>query len=91
MVNYLIASNIIFFLATIFSGGFTLSNLLRWGAKFGPLIANGEWQRLLICIFLHGNLWHLFSLICAYYLDVWQKKYMDIASSLHLHRLRTEW
>ncbi|MDI9607730.1 MAG: rhomboid family intramembrane serine protease [Atribacterota bacterium] len=69
MVNYLIASNIIFFLATIFSGGFTLSNLLRWGAKFGPLIANGEWQRLLICIFLHGNLWHLFfNLYALYYL-----------------------
>ncbi len=69
MVNYIIAFNILFFLATIFSGGFTLSNLLRWGAKFGPLIASGEWQRLLICIFLHGNLWHLFfNLYALYYL-----------------------
>ncbi len=69
MVNYIIVFNILFFLATIFSGGFTLSNLLRWGAKFGPLIASGEWQRLLICIFLHGNIWHLFfNLYALYYL-----------------------
>jgi len=59
MVNYLILFNFIFFLATILSGGFTVSNLLRLGAKYGPLIAYGEWQRLVICIFLHGNLWHL--------------------------------
>jgi len=69
MVNYIIAFNILFFLATILSGGFTLSNLLRWGAKFGPLVAHGEWQRLLICIFLHGNIWHLFfNLYALYYL-----------------------
>ncbi len=60
MIAYLIALNFLFFLATVLSGGFSLPNLLRWGAKFGPLIAGGEWQRLLICIFLHGNLWHLF-------------------------------
>ncbi len=59
MLQYLIALNLLFFLATVISGGFSLSNLLRWGAKFGPLIAHGEWQRLLLCIFLHGNLWHL--------------------------------
>lgn len=59
MVNYLILFNLIFFLATVLSGGFTISNLLRLGAKYGPLVAYGEWQRLIICIFLHGNLWHL--------------------------------
>ncbi len=69
MVNYIIAFNVLFFLATVVTGGFSLSNLLRWGAKFGPLIAHGEWQRLLICIFLHGNLWHLlFNLYALYYL-----------------------
>jgi membrane associated rhomboid family serine protease len=60
MLQYLIVFNLLFFLATVVSGGFSLSNLLRWGAKFGPLIAHGEWQRLILCIFLHGNLWHLF-------------------------------
>lgn len=60
MYIYIIVLNGVFFLATVASGGFTLSNLIRLGAKFGPLIAAGEWQRLLISIFLHGNLLHLF-------------------------------
>lgn len=60
MLYPVIVFNLVFFVATVASGGFTLSNLLRLGAKYGPLIASGEWQRLLICIFLHGNVWHLF-------------------------------
>lgn len=60
MLYLVIVFNLVFFVATVASGGFTLSNLLRLGAKYGPLIASGEWQRLLICIFLHGNVWHLF-------------------------------
>jgi len=60
MLYPVIVFNLVFFVATVASGGFTLPNLLRLGAKYGPLIASGEWQRLLICIFLHGNVWHLF-------------------------------
>ncbi len=60
MLYPIIVFNLVFFVATVASGGFTLSNLLRLGAKYGPLIAAGEWQRLLICVFLHGNVWHLF-------------------------------
>jgi len=69
MVLYIIVLNLVFFLATVLSGGFTLPNLIRLGAKFGPLIAAGEWQRLLISIFLHGNLMHLFfNTYALYYL-----------------------
>ncbi|MBC7217122.1 MAG: rhomboid family intramembrane serine protease [Candidatus Caldatribacterium sp.] len=60
MLYPIIVFNLVFFVATVASGGFTLSNLLRLGAKYGPLVASGEWQRLLISIFLHGNVWHLF-------------------------------
>ena len=60
MVFFLILLNLVFFLATIVSGGFSLPILLRLGAKYGPLIVSGEWQRLLLCIFLHGSVWHLF-------------------------------
>ncbi|MCS7241908.1 rhomboid family intramembrane serine protease [Candidatus Caldatribacterium sp.] len=60
MLYPVVVFNLVFFIATVASGGFTLSNLLRLGAKYGPLIASGEWQRLIICIFLHGNVWHLF-------------------------------
>jgi len=60
MVIFLILLNVVFFLATVISGGFSLPILLSLGAKYGPLIVSGEWQRLLLCIFLHGSLWHLF-------------------------------
>jgi rhomboid protease GluP len=33
--------------------------LLRFGAKYGALVALGEWWRLITPIFLHGNLMHL--------------------------------
>lgn len=67
MVIFLILLNVVFFLATVINGGFSLPILLRLGAKYGPLIATGEWQRLLLCIFLHGSLWHLFFNMYALY------------------------
>lgn len=34
--------------------------LLRWGAKFGPYVWEGEYWRVLTAVFLHGGLIHLF-------------------------------
>src|SRR5262249_35660496 len=33
--------------------------LVRFGAKWGPLIAEGEWWRYVTAGFLHGGLWHI--------------------------------
>ncbi|HSV31029.1 MAG TPA: rhomboid family intramembrane serine protease [Atribacteraceae bacterium] len=69
MFKYIIVINGLFFLATIASGGFATPNLIELGAKHGPRIAAGEWQRLLISIFLHGSLWHLlFNSYALFYL-----------------------
>jgi len=62
--------NIIIFIIMVIAGlgsfslnynilSFKESDLLNWGAYFKPSIINGEWWRLLTCIFLHGGLMHL--------------------------------
>ena len=38
---------------------FSASDLMQWGANFGPAVAEGEWWRLFTSTFLHGGLMHL--------------------------------
>ena len=38
---------------------FPSRTLLRWGAQFGPAVANGEWWRLLSAMWLHAHPLHL--------------------------------
>jgi len=61
----LVAANIVMFLIVaaqdrhIFS--LDTDTLLRWGAIYGPDVAQGEWWRLMTGVFLHGGAFHLVS------------------------------
>jgi rhomboid protease GluP len=49
----------LFFLGILATGGSNTQNLLNWGAKYGPYIAEGEYWRLFMPMFLHVGLFHM--------------------------------
>ncbi|MEC9485532.1 MAG: rhomboid family intramembrane serine protease [Candidatus Izemoplasma sp.] len=56
----LIGINIIMFIITIVTGGFTTTNFIKLGAILPPLVTEGgEYYRLLTAMFLHGSTFHL--------------------------------
>ena len=58
----LLALNVVVWAGLEISGGSTsIPNLLRWGAKFGPAIADGEYWRLFTPMFLHIGIPHLLT------------------------------
>ncbi|MFD2637442.1 rhomboid family intramembrane serine protease [Piscibacillus salipiscarius] len=74
----LLVINIIIFMFVENSGGSTnVENLVKWGAKFNPFIAQGEYWRIITSMFLHIGLIHLLmNMIALYYLgEVTEKIY----------------
>ena len=58
----IIAVNAALWIALEVSGGSGDSrNLVRWGAKYGPGILDGEWWRLIVPVFLHVGFFHLLA------------------------------
>lgn len=64
-----IALNVIVFLAVEFTGGSSdLEHMVSWGAAYAPLITeNGEYYRLISCMFLHFGMEHLVNNMLALY------------------------
>ncbi|MBB6239760.1 membrane associated rhomboid family serine protease [Pedobacter sp. AK013] len=61
----LVFINILLFLTMVISGlgfiNFATTDLLTWGANFGPFVKNGEWWRLITNTFLHGGIMHILT------------------------------
>ncbi|WP_050180845.1 rhomboid family intramembrane serine protease [Domibacillus robiginosus] len=66
------AVNILMFLLMTLAGGSTTTDVLvQFGAKFNPLILEGEWWRFITPIFLHIGLLHLLmNSMALYYLGM---------------------
>jgi membrane associated rhomboid family serine protease len=63
ITTLLIGINVLVFLIMVFAGlgviSFDTADLYKWGANYGPAVKNGEWWRLITCMFLHAGLMHV--------------------------------
>ena len=66
----LMLMNFMLVLVLIIGGGFSLANLIAYGAIYPPLIIeDNQWYRLVTAMFLHGNIFHfLMNTLFLYYL-----------------------
>ncbi len=64
--------NVFVFIAMVIKGvgfiSFYSEDLIRWGAIYKPLIQQGQWWRLLTCMFLHGGVMHLLMNMFSLYI-----------------------
>ena len=68
---FLFIQTLLFILMTFQGGSTNGGTLLRFGAKYGPLIAMGEWWRLILPIFLHIGFMHiLMNSVILYFLGI---------------------
>lgn len=66
VTGLLVLSNVVLFVMMVIIGrsqsvleNLPVSQLIHWGANYGPLTLNGEYWRLLTYSFLQAHLWHL--------------------------------
>lgn len=70
LVYLLIALNILYFIIVEFNGGsMDTETLVKYGAKYNPLIMDGEWWRIITSMFMHIGFVHLaMNMLALYYL-----------------------
>jgi len=76
LTYFFIVIQVLIFLIMEANGGTTnTETLIKYGAKFNPLILNGEWWRFFTPIFIHIGIFHLaMNTIALYYLGTTVEK-----------------
>lgn len=72
LVYILIALNVFYYFVIEFNGGSTdPETLIQYGAKYNPLIMEGEWWRIITSMFMHIGFFHLaMNMLALYYLGI---------------------
>jgi rhomboid protease GluP len=71
VTRLIILANVAVFVVMVLAGvsltGPTSRDLVNWGADFGPLTLNGQWWRVVACMFLHIGIIHIaFNMYALY-------------------------
>jgi rhomboid protease GluP len=87
--NVLVAINLVVFVWEALSGGWSNEYaLLREGAMYGPLVAQGQWWRLVTMAFLHGGLLHItFNMIALYQVGTFLEMLIGSARMLLIYAI----
>jgi rhomboid protease GluP len=66
----------------------SIDNLIQWGANYGPKTTQGQWWRMLTCMFLHIGVLHLlFNMIALWYIGGFMERLLGSTSFLVLYLL----
>ena len=61
ITSLILAINTLMLFVMLFSGGFSIENLIRFGGIVPPLVLDqGEYYRLILAMTLHGSIFHYF-------------------------------
>lgn len=90
VTGLLVLSNVVLFVMMVIIDGtqsvlenLPVTQLIHWGANYGPLTLNGEYWRLLTYAFLQAHLWHLLvNMFALVFIGPYVERYLGKARYL---------
>lgn len=87
VTSTLILINVMMGIVVLSSGGFTINNLMSWGA-LNPFYVRevGEWYRIVTSMMLHGSLFHLLmNMYVLYYIGGFMERILGPTKYLFMY------